>query len=84
VTDSLHGLQSRILLLLCIPFSNCAQSKIETANQLSYNRSSRINEVDHKSNKNAVIGVGKLNIPVVNKSVTATVKKIEIEVAASL
>jgi len=42
------------------------------------------NEVDHKSNKNAVVGVGKLNIPEVNKAVTVKVKEIEIEVAGFL
>jgi len=39
--------------------------------------------VDHKRKQNAVAGGEKLNIPVVNKSVTAEVKKVEIVVAAS-
>ena len=38
--------------------------------------------MDHK--RNEIAGVARLNIPVVNKSVTAEVKKVEIEVAASL
>jgi len=42
------------------------------------------NEMDHKSFKNCGVGVGKLNIPVLNKSVTVEVQKLEIEVAASL
>ena len=40
--------------------------------------------VDHKRNENAVAGVERLNIPMANKSVTAEVKKVENEVAASL
>jgi len=31
---SLQGLQSRILLVLCIPFANSAKYMLETANQL--------------------------------------------------
>jgi len=42
------------------------------------------NAVDHKRNENAVAGVEKLDISVVNKYVTAEVKKVEIEVTASL
>jgi len=38
--------------------------------------------IDHTSNENAVASIRKLNIPVVNKSVT--VKDAEIEVAACL
>jgi len=34
--------------------------------------------------KNEVAGVGSLNFPGVNKSVTAEVRKVEIELAASL
>jgi len=37
----------------------------------------------HKINKNAVSGVIRLNFPEINKSVTAEVKKIEIEHARS-
>jgi len=33
------------------------------------------NEVDHKSNKNAVAGFGMLNIPMVNKAVTVKLGK---------
>jgi len=38
---------------------------------------------DHKINKNAVSDVGRLNFPLINKSVTAEVKKVEIELARS-
>jgi len=38
---------------------------------------------DHKINKNAVSGVGRLNFLAVNKSVTAEVKKVEIELPRS-
>jgi len=40
------------------------------------------NEVDHKTkcNKNAVVGVGKLNIPVVDKAQTVTVELMKMEV----
>jgi len=41
------------------------------------------NVVDYK-NENAVVGVGRLNFPVVNKSVPAKVREVEIELAASL
>jgi len=40
--------------------------------------------VDNKRNENAIAGVAWLNIPVVNKSATAEVKKVESEVAAAL
>jgi len=40
------------------------------------------NGLDHKGNENVVGGVGRLNFPVVTKSVTAKVKKVEIERAA--
>ena len=40
--------------------------------------------LDHKWNENVVAGVGRLNFPVVKKSDTAKVKKVEIELAASL
>jgi len=42
------------------------------------------NAVDCKRNKNAVAGVSRLNFPVVDKSVTAIFRKIEIELAAGL
>jgi len=41
------------------------------------------NAVDHK-NENPVAGVGRMNFPGPNKSVTAEVKKVKIELAASL
>jgi len=40
--------------------------------------------VDHERNENAIAGVARLNIPVVIKSATAEVKKVDIKVAASL
>jgi len=42
------------------------------------------NALNHKRNENAVAGIGRLNFLVINKSVTAKVKKVEIELAASL
>jgi len=42
------------------------------------------NGLDHKGNENVVGGVERLNFPVVTKSVTAEVKKVEIERAASV
>jgi len=42
------------------------------------------NVLDHKGNENVVGGVGRLNFPVITKSVTAKVKKVETELAASL
>jgi len=42
------------------------------------------NAVHDKRNENAVAGVGRLNFPGANKSVTAEVMKVEIELAASL
>jgi len=42
------------------------------------------NVLDHKGNENVVGGVERLNFQVVTKSVTAKVKKVEIELAASL
>jgi len=38
----------------------------------------------HKRNENAIAGVGKLNFPGANKSASAEVRKVEIELAASL
>jgi len=69
--------------VLCILSANCAKRKLETAKQLLLLYSG-INVVDHKRNKNAVAGVERLNIPVFNKSVTAEVKTVENEIAASL
>jgi len=42
------------------------------------------NAGDHKRNENAVAGVGRLDIPVVTKSVIAENNKVEIELAPSL
>jgi len=40
--------------------------------------------LDHKRSENAVAGVGRLNFPGANESVTIEVRKVEIELAASL
>jgi len=40
--------------------------------------------LDHKRSENAVAGVGRLNFPRANKSVTAEVRKVEIVLAVSL
>jgi len=42
------------------------------------------NVLDHKGNENVVGGDERFNFPVVAKSVTAKVKKVEIELAAYL
>jgi len=42
------------------------------------------NVPDRKGNENVVGSFGRLNFPVVTKSVTTKVKKVEIELAASL
>jgi len=41
------------------------------------------NAVDHKRNENPVAGVGRLNFPGVNTSVTAEIRKVKIKLAAS-
>ena len=40
--------------------------------------------MDYKKNKNVVAGVWRLNFPVVNKSLTAKFRKVEIELAATI
>jgi len=63
VTDSLHGLQSTIVLVLCIPSAaNCQKRRFPTIVEHS-------NKPGHKRNQNAVAGVGGLNFPVAYKSV---------------
>jgi len=42
------------------------------------------NLLDHEGNENVVGGVGRLNFPAVTKSVTAKVKKVDIELAPYL
>jgi len=66
--------------VLHIPSANCAKRKLETTKALLY---SRILRWTTKEMKMQFAGVGQLRIPVVNKSVTAGVKKVEIEAAAS-
>jgi len=41
------------------------------------------NAVDYKRNENAVGGVERVNFPVFNEPVTAKIRKVEIELAAS-
>jgi len=55
----LRGLQSRILLVLCIPSANCAK-KMPTANNAVIIQN---NVEDHKRNDNAVASVVSLNFP---------------------
>ena len=63
--------------MLCIPSADSAKRKLPAI--IRHN-----NVLDHKGNENVVGGVGRLNFPVVTKSVTAKVKKVEIELEASL
>jgi len=62
------------ILLLCKKKIRNRKAAIIQQNNVAY----------HKRNENAVEGVERLNIPVVDTSVTADVKKVENEVAASL
>jgi len=55
----------------CIPSANCTKRKLSTIIEHS-------NVPDYKRNENAVAGVESLNFPVVNKSVTAKIKKVEL------
>jgi len=59
--------------VLCIPSANCAK-KLPAIVEHDI-------VVDHKGNGNVV---GRLNFPVVTNSVAAKVKKVEIELVASL
>ena len=66
--------------MLCIPSANCAEKIVNRkAATMHYN-----NEVDHRKNENAVAVIGRLNFPVVNKSVIAKIRKVKMELAASL
>ena len=65
--------------MLCIPSANSAKRKRKLPAIIEHN-----SVLDHKGNENVVGGVGWLNFPVVTKSVTAKVKKVEIELEASL
>jgi len=65
--------------LLCIPSANSAKRKRKLPAIIEHS-----NVLDHKGNENVVGGVGRLNFPVITKSVTAKVKKVETELAASL
>ena len=77
--QSLHGLQSNtvfcwcyVCLLLTLQNKNCEPAVVGNIVR------------DHKRNKNAVACIGWLNFPVVNKSVIAKVKKVDIDLGASL
>ena len=63
------------MLVLCIPSVNSAKRKLPAI--IEHN-----NVLHHKGNENVVGGVGRLNFPVVTKSVNAKIKKVEIELAA--
>ena len=65
--------------MLCIPSANSAKRKRKLPAIIEHN-----NVLDYKGNENVVGGVRKLNFSVVTKSVIAKVKKVEIELAASL
>jgi len=66
--------------VLCIPCANRAKRKIANCKAAIIHHN---NVVDCKRDENAVVDVGRLNFPVVNKSVTTEVKKVKIEIAAS-
>jgi len=72
-------------LLLCIPCANCAKRKITNSKAANIHNN---NAVGCKRNENAVVlvGIGRLNFLflMVNKSVTAKVRKVVIEHAVSL
>jgi len=59
--------------VLCIPSANCAKRKIANRKAAIMHHN---NAVDYKRNENAVVGVGRLNFPMANKSVTAKVRKV--------
>ena len=63
--------------MLYIPSANCAKRKFPDI--IEHN-----NVLNHKRNENVVVGDGRINFPIVNKSDTAEVKKVEIELATSL
>ena len=63
--------------MLCISSANSAKRKSPAITQHN-------NVLDHKGNENVAGGVGRLNFPVVTKSVTAKVKEVKIELVASL
>ena len=65
--------------MLCIPSANSAKRKRKLPGIIEHN-----NVLDHKGNENVVGGDERFNFPVVAKSVTAKVKKVEIELAAYL
>jgi len=59
-------------------FCWCCVSLMQTVQKIRNCKSAIMqqnNEVDHKSNKNAVAGFGMLNIPMVNKAVTVKLGK---------
>jgi len=63
--------------VLCIPSANSAKRKLPAIIEQS-------NVLHYKGNENVVGVVPRLNFPVVTKSVTAKINKVEIELAASL
>jgi len=76
---------SRPILWEPLPYSNSAPGELFSPCPLSLlPRIQQNNAADNKSIENAVAGVGKLNIPLTNKSVTVKVKNVDMQPAASL
>jgi len=70
-------------LLQTVQKENCKpQSNRKAA--ISYQPTLHKNAVVHKRNENAVADGGRFNFPRANKFVTAEVRKVEIELAASV
>jgi len=63
----------------CVSLLHSAKRKRKLPAIIEHN-----NVLDQRGNENVVGGVARLNFPVVTKSDTAKVKKVEIELAASL
>ena len=57
---------------------------MQTVQKENANRKAAIPQLDHKRNENAAAYDGRLNFPGANKFITAEVRKVEVEPAASL
>jgi len=57
---------------------------VQTVQKENANRKAAIPQLDHKRNENAAAYDGRLNFPGANKFITAEVRKVEVEPAASL
>jgi len=62
-----------------VPSANCKKKIANRKAAITQHK----NAVHHKINENAVAGVGRLNFPGADKSVTTEVRKVEIELADS-